>query len=454
VTASRTAPSAPLSHGWGPWLAAALAVLAVAYQIQVTLPVSPAGLRVCAADLVVPVLFAALAMNNLRGQIPFPTWRLPRLWTWLAVLSVWLAITLIIGYLRTGEWIAWAVVNKFAGWFVLLGNFIVAGQIAAADRSGRLRETFLKVSFVSAWIIAAAAMALFALFRIGIWVVPPGSDAAWRLEGLFVNANAYGYFVVVMIAFQAPYLARRTLLPLRLHRIGLVIGLVALILAASRSAWIGAVLALPVLYRCNSLDLRETGRAAALAAVLAIVLYLLPTLVKPFTDFMDLVSAGAGWGLDSDGFSTPMQQIYLTQERGADIATRLHVMSVAFSAWLAHPIEGIGLGGFLWQRMAAGDDPLILMHSSAQWLLTETGIVGLVLFLAFFTKIVQALLVPCIREGDTLFRIAMLASLAVFVGASIGMEAIYQRHLWFLLGWALAAPIGQGSAGKAGTVRG
>jgi O-antigen ligase len=418
-------------------------VLAVAYQIQVTLPVSPAGLRVCAADFVVPVLFAALAMNNLRGQIPFPTWRLPRLWTWLAVLSVWLAITLIIGYLRTGEWIAWAVVNKFAGWFVLLGNFIVAGQIAAADRSGRLRETFLKVSFVSAWIIAAAAMALFALFRIGIWVVPPGSDAAWRLEGLFVNANAYGYFVVVMIAFQAPYLARRTLLPLRLHRIGLVIGLVALILAASRSAWIGAALALPVLYHCDSLDLRETCRAAALAAVLSIIIYLLPTHVA-------LIRGDLG----ASDFGTPMQQIYLTQERGADIATRLRVMLEAFSAWRAHPIEGIGLGGFLWQCVAARDNPLILIHSSAQWLLTETGIVGLVLFLAFFTKIVQALLVPCIREGDNLFRIAMLAALAVFVGASIGMEAIYQRHLWFLLGWALAAPIGQGSAGKAGTVRG
>jgi hypothetical protein len=34
----------------------------------------------------------------------------------------------------------------------------------------------------------------------------------------------------------------------------------------------------------------------------------------------------------------------------------------------------------------------------------------------------------------------MLAAMAVFVGASIGMEALYQRHLWFLLGWALALP--------------
>ena len=44
-------------------------------------------------------------------------------------------------------------------------------------------------------------------------------------------------------------------------------------------------------------------------------------------------------------------------------------------------------------------------------------------------------------ERDNTATIVGIAVLAAFVGASIGMESMYQRHIWFFVGWALANPI-------------
>ena len=144
MTNAVTAPKRDSLRGGHTVFAAALTILAVAFQLQITAPFSAVGIRMSAADVVIPVFGAMLSFMMLRSRIPFPRWRLPHLWLWFGALSLWLAIALLIGRIYSGQWIAWAVVNKFAGWFVLLANFIVAGQIAAADPSGRWRRTFLK----------------------------------------------------------------------------------------------------------------------------------------------------------------------------------------------------------------------------------------------------------------------------------------------------------------------
>ena len=43
--------------------------------------------------------------------------------------------------------------------------------------------------------------------------------------------------------------------------------------------------------------------------------------------------------------------------------------------------------------------------------------------------------------GDPCFAVAALAMMLVFAGVAMGMEAMYQRHLWFVLGLALALPV-------------
>jgi O-antigen ligase len=420
--------------GAAPWLAAALAVLAVSFQMQFVVSATGAGLRVSAADVAVPIFGAVLFVGNFGRDPPSSPGGFLDCASGAAFCAP--ACCDIIGWFHSANgW--WAVVNKFAGWFVLLGNLAVGGLAAAADAGNppKLRETFLKALFASVWVIAAAAIAVFILARIGAIALPPLSNVAWRLEGVFSNPNGYGYFVAVTAAFQAVYFARRRLFSLRWHRIGLVIVSLAIILSASRSAWLGAAAALPVLFVLRALDIRETLRAALVAAALAIVISLLPTAANfVLLNVFDHVSN------DVQHFGTPVQQVFILSERAIDVSLRMRSYTEAFSAWLAHPIAGIGLGGFLGERLAAGDDPLVLIHNSALWLLTETGIVGFGLFLAFFVAIVRALLLPAATPQDDAFRIGMLAALAVFAGVSVGMEAMYQRHLWFLLGWALALP--------------
>jgi len=115
---------------------------------------------------------------------------------------------------------------------------------------------------------------------------------------------------------------------------------------------------------------------------------------------------------------------------------RIKIMHNANQLWLESPVTGVGLGGFIWSEMREGRSSTI--HMTAQWLLVETGLVGLFLFIGFFADIIWHFwnrIRKNVSRGRAVIGITLLIS---FVGASMGFEAMYQRHLWFFAGWALA----------------
>jgi putative inorganic carbon (hco3(-)) transporter len=86
---------------------------------------------------------------------------------------------------------------------------------------------------------------------------------------------------------------------------------------------------------------------------------------------------------------------------------------------------GIGLGTF---RARYGD----IIHNTAVWLVVEMSFVGLVFLLAM--AIVPAAAAFRLRRTDRSLGNALLGGHLVMLVASIGIEALYQRSWWLIVG--------------------
>jgi O-antigen ligase len=120
----------------------------------------------------------------------------------------------------------------------------------------------------------------------------------------------------------------------------------------------------------------------------------------------------------------------------AGINHRVAIMSTGLAMWESNPLFGIGLGSFLWSEKQKGNFAAI--HMTAGWWLVEMGVVGLLVFSEFFIWIIRRLWrlqkVPIKRP----IALAAWTMMFVLIGASLGMEVMYQRYLWFILGWAIS----------------
>jgi hypothetical protein len=77
----------------------------------------------------------------------------------------------------------------------------------------------------------------------------------------------------------------------------------------------------------------------------------------------------------------------------------------------------------------------IMIHTTSLWLLTETGLIG-VLLVAFFLFRLLCISYPMTKFKDV-FLLGSFGILISFVAASLTTEVMYQRHIWFLIGLSL-----------------
>jgi len=432
--------------------------LAIAFQIHATVSISSNLLRVTLADLLAPLLLSGAVLALARGALSIPKLSIPGQWIWPAVLSGWMAVALAVGHHYAGTWQPWALFNKFVGWFVLIGFFVLGAVLGSVSRP-RVSNGFLRTLFVAAWTIAGFGLVAFVLYRFGIsgalvdyrCDLRPEASAAtapaftvivesWlpvcsgRLQGLMANPNALGIFLAVILTLQAPFMARGALFRPAVHVGGFAVLIAALVLTGSRSGWLGAIVGVPLLIYFRVFPYRRFAIAAlTAAALLAVLLY------------AEAIHAGLG-RTGAEGAAAPHYVYAFSYEGnvsgGVSANARLDQFLMAIDLWRDHPIVGAGLGGFLSHQVGEGESEPVVIHNSLLWLLTETGLVGALLFAAFFLLCLKALW-P-VRGGPQacLFRLGVAASLLTFAGASVGTEILYQRHLWFLLGWALAQPAG------------
>ena len=134
------------------------------------------------------------------------------------------------------------------------------------------------------------------------------------------------------------------------------------------------------------------------------------------------------------------------------LGPRSSTMAQAIGLWKRAPVFGHGLGAFLklQEREQGPQAKLIQIHNTYLWLLYETGLAGVALFLLFLAFIAlqlwQSLGIASTADHPpaAAFAAAALAFLAGWCVMSVANEMMYQRIAWFAMG--LAMPIQSAAA--------
>jgi hypothetical protein len=237
--------------------------------------------------------------------------------------------------------------------------------------------------------------------NVGLLAWPSMNLGGARLAGLLIDPNAFGGLILVALVINATTRANGQAL---LRGRGAMLANAALagglLFTYSRSAWVGAFLALAgfaMLYPKKALTgfIRALPGMALAAAVVALTI--LPTVM------------------------------HLAQ-RPDQVQDRVSILSLAFNDFFTHPILGIGLGT---SDVLHGQ----IVHNTTVWFLTEFGPFGLISILGFVgSHAVMAFTAHrrLSRTQRVLPAALLLAHVGVY-GLSLGIESLYQRHWWLIL---------------------
>ncbi len=241
--------------------------------------------------------------------------------------------------------------------------------------------------------------------------MPFGVNIEYRFFGFLENPNSYAYFSVFLLFLHISFY-KKELFPNWLNLCGLALSSICIVGAGSRGASIALIFGFFVLIIRKMISIRYVI-ALAIAGVLPLLWFSLKG--KLYMHFFNL----AIWnGMD---FS---------------IQDRLVSSKLAFQWWLEQPLAGIGLGSFINRKIQTNLLPTTL-HNTFIWLLTETGIIGLGLFLVFAFAALKSIYKSSLNPKNNELAIGGLAIFVTAAVASIGMEMMYQRYLWFILGMLL-----------------
>lgn len=297
-------------------------------------------------------------------------------------------------------------------------------------RSGQIiREKALRAALLGVSFSGAAA----GLQRLG--VLPPETRDYWKMTGRLAGGAAdpnslgllCGLFLVVTLAGGVRR-ERRTGLP---WLILLVLAL-GLLLSGSRSGFLLAILALPILLVGRGLPSRVRLAGLAVFLVVAVLLALLALRVSPGTLGQRIA--------ESFDPSVPIE--YRVSERPI-------LWRSAWRLFLRHPLEGAGMGVFSWQfpdlmreegrRFALRDNP----GSAYVQALAETGVLGFLLTGSFVLSLgAQALSRARGRDREPLAAGAGVALAAFIPALAVGSHWLAPdvALLFFLLAAFVSLP--------------
>jgi O-antigen ligase len=298
---------------------------------------------------------------------------------------------------------------------------MLCGGILCFSYGPRAAEAFLESFVIVGSLIGAFGIGALLLVNLGVSTWLPFADA--QLRGLVANPNAFGLLAV--LALTAIWLVPlRYAKPIR----GALAALwsIAAYLSFSRATWIACAVVAAGLFSLRRLRWRPAvlWMAAPVAAVAALIAL---GVVGPIVSskFEGVVKGGETNGVPDPG-----------------ITGRVRLAKAALELWRSAPILGAGLGVH-WQReQAANPDHPLLLHSTPLWLLAETGIVGFCVFGAFAMYALRLWLRArrSAARDECLIEEVAIVFVCAFAVMSLFHDILYQRILWIVLGFALAAP--------------
>ena len=357
------------------------------------------GFRFAPADIVLTGLLLAFVILTWRSRASAPgTDRFLRA---ASVLLAWLVVASGITLVSVGTLPQYVLLNKLLGLASLIASYwLVTGLLQTVDNASRVLRWYCSIG--SLWNIAG-------LIAFGGWkwsgsfkplIFAPGWED--RLKGMLVDPNAYAGYIASVTLVQLCLVA--TSVSSKRPVVGIVnfgLLLLGLGLADSRSAWLALTCGVAVLVLLY-LSTTERRRLLVPGLLLGVVAFTLIWL-----------------SVDASSYELNM--------RSRALAFRLSLARAAFDAFASSPVWGTGVGDF---HLRGG----YIIHSTYLWLLAESGIVGLLLFFNAFVRAFNGGRSSS-QASDQQLRLLGLMGIAVvggWLGLMFGVEALYQRHYWFL----------------------
>ena len=402
--------------------------IAVACQFQIRAPVSEVGLMVNLADPIVAVLVAIAIIRFVSNPSIASDYRIPLLWA--GGLSLVLSIGLIVSLGDAGTW---GFLNRYVGWFVLLGYAGVGVWIVRENAWPAFRTAFVVTAGVIV-LVHALPMLSNAYFLTSFSHELTGR----QFVGFLGNPNAVSFFLLVVVGMVFCWTGQRRIYVFLI----LVVIFLGIAYSISRSGLVGlgAILIAALAIKRGALKPALGALAVCVALVLA------PQVILDQSDgLMRIVKykMNKEWDSYVGILRGKAPRAAALSYRPSSLQLRFDQTRVALDQWTDSPVFGIGLGGFKNRYQdPSSDGSAPILHNSALWLLTETGLVGLIAFLAAFIWIAAALYRQR-RSGNDVIPLALL-TLVVFAVMSQLHDLFYQRVLWLVIGLGIGglAPSG------------
>ncbi len=340
----------------------------------------------------------------------------------LLLLLVAMPAILLAGRLRTPGALQWAVLAFYlwlcCSYFWTIDQTATLDRMRAyfqemmivwlvwefADSPGDLRN-LLRAYVAGSWVLAALTLANFGSAE----AIAAGQI---RFAAYGQDPNDVARFLDLGFPLAALLLNGESRWPGRLLAFGyLPLGLVAVLLTASRGGFLAALVALA---GCGILLARGHGRALLAAA------FALPVL------------AGALW------FTVPHQTFERLatipeQLHGGDLNQRLNIWYAGWHAFVKAPLLGTGAGSFV---SAAGLSPIDTAHNTVLSIMVSGGLCAVFLALVIVVLAAHSILQT---RGST--RLALSTALLVWIVTSLVATVEENRTTWLLL--ALIAVAGR-----------
>lgn len=387
--------------------------LLLLFAVPVLLPFSRS------AEAPILVMIGALLVWGLGGRLP-PQRAWPA-WIGLLFLALWLPAALSLPAAQVPSETLRTTLSLLRLAPLMVFAWLVLRAPGQSERLERWMAWLLLAWCVDAWVQALSGWSL------------GGPWEADRLSGIFgADKLKLGPVLVLFSPFLLRWAERRG--PRGLGHGLLLLLAVPVLLAGTRSAWIGFALVSAVfLWRWHAQGsirrgLRMLAAAGLVVSLLAAGLYPLSSDYRERVDRSMAALLADGDGLDHA------------------LAGRLPIWSTALAMWRAHPWTGVGVRGFrqVYAEHAAEDDPWIGFdgehgafhaHQIVLELLSETGLIGLACWLLAAGWLLQRWRRAAPEARERAFP-ALLA-LAVMVFPLNTHYAFYSSFWSLCLAWLL-----------------
>jgi O-antigen ligase len=296
----------------------------------------------------------------------------------------------------------------------------------------------------TAFLVSGLAIALLVAFlyyaHLSIWKPDP---AGVRVNATFGDPNVTARFLT-LAACAAIVLFAAGKIPTRL----------AVVTAAACAAFItftfskSALLFLPISTLVSAAFGSNRRRAAAITAA-ALIAFTAAVLLTPSSEARVVIvyQAITGHAPDAGGSGISTPSAAQAAAGGHLDWVRVYLITAGWQMFKDHPLFGVGFGGYhrailtTYSRFITSTPPVSDSHTSAITILSEQGVVGILLFAAFLLLLLREVIGSMLRRTEWRDWVVTPAVLLIPILMYSQLEGrlIEEPYLWLALGLLYAA---------------